>query len=808
MSVNPNAPTQNKPLAPLKKVQSLLRSNPTGNLTDLVFWDGFQNREFKDKLIAQLYKQCRGFIAFKKSDLPVGPAGKAELFDKLVRECIETAQKKTDRNHLFIARLTREMKERIPFKPSVDQFLADYLTNVTLFAYRYLSTNFSIFIFNQFCKSLLKAEYIFDANQTEELLNPLSTLLTEAIEGIENKFWPWTRQDKNPQNDIEILTLLCESCFILNRRIDAILNPNDAQQFVNVAENNLYSKRYEHFNQYYICRSDAEKLPEIIRLFPYLFQMLTDMTVIDHCFSVGIREMSTLLSVEDALKKTIEACGNFKRLCLAKTTQDELRELFDLDNVDALLHTLHLFDRKTKFLIYKVLSSDTSKILSNYDFMVNNEICSLHNRIDAYKASCQECIPYAMFDAFVASIVQHGSRPFSDRSYENLLFGIIANYEDRAQLETDYKRLAFAYFEQIKVHTEVLDDNEFRDVKAYNRKILKRVQEQFIYYGRPLKKLQIEVDRADFTQPVGQRIIEQHLTEIQRVLLEPDKRILSCSFLSRHFEWCLRLIHQVVESKQHAKLGFDLVNRINTLSLELKRLVHAIEDNCDAANYASLFEDCFYRCNQSPHHPAIERLGIVPHAEQARGIGSQVAREGSMVREAEPIESMQALRDYVYGNDEVVFIASTFLRPIGKTKLRETYSRLNFKRKNIVNQFYLRFVDSIKSQIDSEFNLRLEKSQEGIDRKLDGNRRSVTQILGIFAAFIALASTSLSSSAMFQHGNEYVRFIVSMTLCLSVFVVLLQLVIGNRQRTPQQGMVRFAGILLVMSLLVVLLLLL
>ena len=31
-----------------------------------------------------------------------------------------------------------------------------------------------------------------------------------------------------------------------------------------------------------------------------------------------------------------------------------------------------------------------------------------------------------------------------------------------------------------------------------------------------------------------------------------------------------------------------------------------------------------------------------------------------------------------------------------------------------VNQFYLRFVDSIKSQIDNEFNQRLEKSQETI----------------------------------------------------------------------------------------------
>ena len=31
-------------------------------------------------------------------------------------------------------------------------------------------------------------------------------------------------------------------------------------------------------------------------------------------------------------------------------------------------------------------------------------------------------------------------------------------------------------------------------------------------------------------------------------------------------------------------------DRINTLSLVLKRLVHAIEDNCDAANYGCLVQ--------------------------------------------------------------------------------------------------------------------------------------------------------------------------------------------------------------------------
>lgn len=787
MPSNPNHPTPKQPLAPLKKVQSLLQSNPSGNLADLIFWIGFQNTEYTDKLIGQLYKQCRPFLTIKNPDpAQNNSAYKAAKFSELIKECIARAREKTDKNHLFIKEFTLELKTHIPFKKSLDQFLIEYVTVSTLYAYRYLSTNFSVFVFNQFCLSILKAEYIFDANQTEQVLNPLSALLTEAIRGTEKKFWPWTPKDKNPQNDIEILTLLCESCFILNRKIDAILSPNDAQQFVNIAENNLYIKRYEHFNRYYICRNDAEKLPEIIRLFPYLFQMITDMTIIDHCFAVGIEEMSTLLSVEDALEKTIEAFETFKALCRDKSTADELKELYDLDNVDALLHTLRLVERKNKFLIYKALSSDTSKLLSNYDFMVNNEIRSLHNRIDHYKASCQQCIPYVIYDKFVASIVnKRSSLPESDREYESLLFAIIANNEDLTRLDSGYRSLEAAYIQQNKDHTSPLDDKEYRDIKAYNRKILKRVQGQFIHYGRYLKKLLIEVDKADFSEDEGRRTIEQHLTVVERVLSESDKPILSCSFLSRHFEWCLGIINKVIETKQHDKLGFDLVNRINTLSLELKRLVHAIEDHCDAANYASLFEDCFYECNQADDGcHAIERLKV-----GAAGIGD-----------------VPELREYVYRHDTVVFIASTFLRPIGKTKLRETYSKLNFKRKNIVNQFYLRFVDSIKSQIDEESNRRLEKSQEVIDRKLDGNRRSVIQILGIFSAFIALSATSLSASKMFETEHGYTRFILSMTLCLSIFVALLQFVIGTHRRSPRKTFFRYTCVAVLMLLLSVLLL--
>ena len=59
---------------------------------------------------------------------------------------------------------------------------------------------------------------------------------------------------------------------------------------------------------------------------------------------------------------------------------------------------------------------------------------------------------------------------------------------------------------------------------------------------------------------------------------------------------------------------------------------------------------------------------------------------------------------------------------------------------------------------------------------------------------------------MFKEGSNYIRFIVSMTLCLSVFVVLLQFVVGTGQRNPRQGLLRYAGVFLVMLLLVILLL--
>ena len=134
MTTDPNCSTQKTPLAPLKTVQNLLSNNPSGNFADLVFWNGFQNPDYEEKLIAQLYRNCRAFIRFKDLSTASNNSTKRdEKFGELVKTCISNARTKTDRKHLFIDRLTQELKREIPFKKSVDQFLIDYVTNITLY---------------------------------------------------------------------------------------------------------------------------------------------------------------------------------------------------------------------------------------------------------------------------------------------------------------------------------------------------------------------------------------------------------------------------------------------------------------------------------------------------------------------------------------------------------------------------------------------------------------------------------------------------------------------------------------------------
>lgn len=811
MNSNPNCIEENTPLAhsvpttssksaPLKQVESLLFRNSSSDLVEIIYREGlldavhsFAGRDLTSRLLAnQIYPKS-------ESEPKSAPKSKSDSDLELDKE----RSKLKNRIASFLGKnppekdFINQLKETIGkgdkvLKKEYGDFKNTYIVFHLQELYHVLSTNFNIKIFNLFCQSLLKAEYLFDAEQSKllkKITERLNNKIVDQNEQTSNeqkqdtcKLFEWAKTEKNPQNDKWVVLMLCESCLILNHRIKANLNPNDPQHFVHTRETHLYTNRYDYFNRYYLTRDLPESLPDIIWIFPYLFQLLTDMTAIDHCFAVGIKEMSTLLNTQDTIAKAKEACNKFIAFCKGNELQDDLKELYDLTQIDKLQTTLDLLESKTKFLIYKVLCSDTSKTLSSYDLMVDKQVNSLHEKVEEqYKNQCKHCTLYAMFDSFVESIVRHSPGPQSERAYENCLFDAIQH--DGECMERLYSMLSHAYFKQNKCDTDDLDKQVYQDVILYNRKIIGRVEDQFIHYGYPLKRLLHEVGKVDIAQPESRQTIERHLDHVGKLLQDRKKQILSCSFLTQHFEWCLRIIGKIVHTRQHAKLGFEMVGLVNTISLELDKLVHAVDTNCDAANYGSLFEDCFYRYDKSAQ--TTERL---------------------YPGKTETIATIPLLQDYVYNHDEVIFIASTFLRPIGKTKLRDTYIRLNHERKNLVNKFYLTFVDSIKSQIDDEFIHRLEKSQEVIDSKLDGNRRSVIQILGIFSAFIALAASSLAASKLFETANGYTRFVLSMTLCLCMFVVLLQFVISDHRRSPRQMIFRYASVFTLILLLGILLL--
>lgn len=806
MNSDPNCTEENTPLAqsapstsfesaPLKQVESLLFPNHPSDLVEIIYREGLHDAahsspgvDSTSRLLTYLIhpqSECE-VVTVTEPEANSNPEPEAELLDQVRREL-------RDRIASFLLNpptekdFVNQLKDTISMNNSVlekeyEEFKNSYVVFHLQELYHILSTNFIIKIFNLFCQSLLKAEYIFDAEQSKLLKKITEQLNNKTINDHTCKLFEWAKTEKNPQNDKWIVLLLCESCLILNHRIKANLNPNDPQHFVHTRETHLYTNRYEYFNRYYLTRDLPESLPDIIWIFPYLFQLLTDMTAIDHCFAVGIKEMSTLLNTQDTITKAKEACDKFMAFCTGDELQDDLKGLYDVEQIKRLQHTLDLLEGKTKFLIYKVLSSDTSKTLSSYDLMVDKQVNSLHEKVEEqYKDQCKHCTLYAMFDNFVESIVKHGPCPQSEREYENNLFSAIQC--DGEHMEHMYRMLAHAYYKQNKYHTDDLDKQMYQDVILYNRKIIDRVENQFIHYGYPLKKLLREVGNVDIAQPESRQTIERHLDQVGKLLQDRKKQILSCSFLTQHLAWCLRIIGMIVKTRKHAKLGFEMVGLVNTISLELDKLVHAVETNCDAANYGSLFEDCFYRYDKS--RQTTERLYL---------------------GKTENIASIPHLRDYVYEQDNVIFIASTFLRPIGKTKLRDTYIRLNHERKNLVNKFYLTFVDSIKSQIDDEFNLRLEKSQADIDSKLDGNRRSVIQILGIFSAFIALAASSLAASKLFETASGYTRFVLSMTLCLCMFVALLQFVISDHRRSPRQMLFRYGSVFTLILLLSILLL--
>ncbi|UVP63551.1 hypothetical protein NXW33_13880 [Bacteroides fragilis] len=67
------------------------------------------------------------------------------------------------------------------------------------------------------------------------------------------------------------------------------------------------------------------------------------------------------------------------------------------------------------------------------------------------------------------------------------------------------------------------------------------------------------------------------------------------------------------------------------------------------------------------------------------------------------------------------------------------------------------------------------------NEKAEETKRNMVQTLGIFAAFLALATTSIGALGASKNPIDYLKVIFSITFCLGIFVLMLNHVFPQKE---------------------------
>lgn len=642
-------------------------------------------------------------------------------------------------------------------------------------------------IFTYICLSILKAEYLFEDKLSKEKIVPLLDALQQKQKDDSNKE-PFILYDNKIDCYLDDLSYFCKQYYSFNRRIDHAIDENMNAVLPMVIDENV-ADELTLFQVGYNTILYQGHVPNILlsigSRFRYLFRYILEMTYIDHNFAVGEKELNSLLLLRTFLakiynivpdKKLQQQLHNMKGSWKAKME----KELFFIDDevTQKFLDVLKLVELKNDYLIYKIFISDKSGRLKNYTYIAEGKVITFkeiernHKLGNSFYLSGQklmerysvsENVVWKQSKIYNEMLLKKRSSevPFLFMEYEEVFLDLIGKKRALVDCQDNFKKMGKC-FQDEKCK---LDNPDHKDISLYNWKIASHVEDQFIKYGMFVKKL---------SWGIGEKEIESYVDELGEFLdREEGKAIYSCSFVIKHFEWVLEQLEKICVTAQYDKLGFKLQVLVEKIQNVFADLLKSIERNSYCINFASLYQDSFY-CFEWDN----------PKKENIDWQFNKVSRI--------PIETIKDIREKVFstkGRSEVVFIASTWLQPVGKIALEDKYKELIQRKTKLIADFYSLYflyeneeLEKRKKELDEEkktVEQKIESVQEDVKREIEENKRVTVQTLGIFAAFLALATVSVRGLAEFSTPENFFKVIGGITGCLAIFVVLLKFVISS-----------------------------
>ena len=532
-------------------------------------------------------------------------------------------------------------------------------------------------------------------------------------------------------------------------RIKIYLEPEKKQHFFLEWEKNPIN--YEQNASLCINNNLPQVLSAFAEIMEFFFRNLLDMCLIDHNFISTDNNLTTLLRLHRILKpytpKEQDYCLNNILQVFKKNGWVNKQLIEELEN------TIKLLQVKNDILLLKM----RKRAGYNPDKSIYHEIKlnkTENEEKNFFKQDPKQILPSIkenIIETNYKALINKDFYKASDlKSYEESVTNIICT--DDPNFEKQYEELITNIKKEFNNYNA--SSKEHKLISEYNRAIFHNFNEHFEKYGHFIKKLKLKI---------GNKPNDEYLKEVIKFVNNNEqKEMLSCAFILKHLKWVTSVLNNDFNKtykRDEIMTGYKYLNLGEMLILQLKKLIIRIKENRYVMNYNSFFQDCFFI----------------------------ISNDNCLQRTKFPTAN-EKIAEYKQQYKNVIFIASTWRPNVSLVRLEKKYEdyceKLNLLEASYNNYYSEKNVEQLNNMIQNENNLNKDLDNIGkeMHKLLSENKKETVQLLGIFAAFLAIATVGLSNFTG-SDGNAYVKERI-FTICISLgyLILLIQLTTFFREK--------------------------
>lgn len=629
-------------------------------------------------------------------------------------------------------------------------------------------TPFFSMAFECVCRSVLSGEYAMDDSFSNRLRDLAKCLLPSS--GV-----PKSGSSSHFFSQCAVaLSQILDAYNLLCIQTDAQVDKDPSLVLGNMEEYYGYHEYEDYLNKFLSNQSNQRDNKEsgflyVNPLLVHFFQAFLNLARIDQNFYYSKDCLYKLLYLKELLNDSTNVGKGIWRVW-EKYHQDVDFLLFD-----DLKEMLHLTNLKNEYLIKKILGScsfevkDLTYVGQSKVFVFNPRKCQDIERGNAdqnrpelllYKRDDSKVHPeIKQIISLYSKYCQGGDNLHEFDDYEKKYIDAI-----HQRNEKDEKNSIEDYYNKI---LSSQTSRTSKDIRHYNTKVLEMARDAI--FDTAEIRCWIKHHRHDFNEEEGFNQIKKVLLFVQN-RYEDNHVCYDYETLVEYSNWCISFL-EIVATKTPIH-GSDRPSQIEealllieTLNRLIDKLINSIEGKQYSLPYASKFRGCFfYYKTNVPSNSKTE----VSHS-LIRVFAGQSQSDDKF--KPERFESfISAKKEFKEVRKSIIFIASSYIPPLNYEKLKTQREELKAKTQKLRNEIHAQY-----------FNRLREYIKEDSEKQLEDNRRSVVQILGIFAAFLALTTVALTGAVSSKETTiPFHTIMLSFSLCISVFVALIYLISYSR----------------------------